>query len=528
MHLYSKTTLLTIILLVVALLSVSQIAHAQQSVAAGLAFNVENSSLKLCIYPDGSVQPIYVLKAYIQLPPSSLKNANIDIEFHSKSSVTKDYSKSETVARGTVYAEELEAGKTTINLDMSIHAVQEGTRMKAVLSGIIEFVNETNNIKVNIAEASIRAENASKAFFKLVIELKPPSGTNMTNISREVPSVEEINKKLKESGLGFIRISSAGVKIMEGNRVQLLLEGSIDVDEMISVAVSNGMPASDANELKALLSTPLSLNTSASLKFSLSAAGNKADFSLNYVSETHGDIEKANELQNKALRLIDELITAILHNVAQKTGNEELMQYMLVSSAMAPSQLSLPLKIVAPSESKTDVKIRSSGDRIVIDVYSTGHRESIEKPTGDPSVDAMKVLTLLSSQLTSLKTQLRQLEIAVQGISKAIPDTIELEPASRGVRVSQTRVSVAELSTVKVEVSKQQPTASTTASTTQTSPVTTKTSVPPSPTASTTVSTATSTAKGGGWALSTIIVVAVAAAVVVAVAVLLVMRGSRV
>jgi hypothetical protein len=528
MRIYSKTVPL-LILSIAVLLSVSQITHAQQSVAAGIVFNVENSSLKLRIYPDGSVQPIYVLKAHIQLPPGSLKNANIDIEFHSKSSIMKDYSKSETVARGMISAEGLEAGKTIINIDIAMHAAQEGTRMKASLNGVVEFVNETRSVKINIVEANIWAENASKTFFKLIVELKPPSGANITSIGGEVPSIEEINKRLEESGLGFVKISSAGVKIMEGNRAQLLLEGSIDVDKMINVAVSNGMPASDANELKTLLKTPLSLNTSASLKFSLNAEDNKANFSLNYASETRGDIEKADEVKNKALRLVDELVTAILRNVAQKTGNEELMQYMLVSSAMVPGQLSLPLKVAAPSESKTSVKIKNSGDRIIIEVYSTGHRETIEKPTGDPSVDAMKVLTLLSPQLTSLKTQLRQLEIAVQGISKAIPDTIELEPASGDVKVLQTKVPVAELSTVKIEVSKQT-TASPTTSTTQTSPATTKTSAPkPSPTTTTIVSTAVTTVKGGrGHALGTILIVAVAAAIVVAVAVLLVMRGSRV
>ena len=520
-----------------------QTVTAQQ--VTGLSFNIEKSELKLRVYPDGSVKQIYILKASVALPPGSLKDSKIDISLDYKSSYENTSSSSKAELSGTIKSPSLNVSNGKLFADIETKTSQKDNNVIATLSGTIMFKNETSEVTIKIDDASIRATNSSKALFHLELEAKgvKPSGT----ATGKVPSVDEINKELVAKGLDFIEIKSIGAMLEEGNKTKIVVSGVIDIDKMLEDAVAAGMPSTDAAKLKKLLETRLSIESETKLVLKAETTKTRIVFTLNYDSETEGDIAKAEKVYKEAVPLVDELVTALIRRVAQATGNQQLLQILLVSSMTGAKQTNLPVVAVPPTKSKAKIHIYNSGDKVVIEVYYEGPRQRITPSSGNPSTDAEKMLTLLSAQLVQLRSQLARLGLVLPGAEDLIPNQVEIEPATSNVKVSKTVATISELPALKIEIKQLAPPTttpkaakitsssptttqpktktSTTGTTTTTQVTATKTS-----TAATATSTATTTAIGAttmkqsGKKISSIIVGSIIAAIVVIIAAILVAK----
>ena len=516
---------------------IAQSVAAQQ--IAGLSFNIEKSELKLRIYPDGSVKPIYVLKASIALPPGSLKNSKIDISLDYKSSYENTSSSSKVELSGTIESPSLNASNGKLFVDIKAKTSQRDTNVVAALSGTITFKNETSEVMIKIDDASIRATNSSKALFHLELEAKGVKLSGTT--TGKVPSVDEINKELAAKGIDFVEIKSIGAMLEEGNKTKIVISGVIDIDKMLEDAVAAGMPSTDAAKLKKLLETRLSIKSETELVLRAETTRTKIAFTLSYNSESKGDIAKAEKVYKEATPLVNELVTALMRRIAQATGNQQLLQILLVSSMTGAKQPSLPVVAVPPTKSKAEAHIYTSSDKVVIEVYYEGPRQRITPSSGNPSTDAEKMLTLLSAQLVQLRSQLARLGLVLPGAENLLPNRVEIEPAASNVKVSKTVATISELPALKVEVKQLAPPQTTTPKTTKTtspSPTTTrpKTTSPTSTTTTTqttetrTSTTTTSTTTGatttqsGGNKTSNIVIGSVIAAIVIIIAAILIAK----
>ena len=520
-----------------------------QSVAAQqvtrLSFNIEKSELKLRVYPDGSVKPIYVLKASIALPPGSLKNSKIDISLDYKSDYENTSSSSKAELSGTIESPSLNASSGKLLIDIKAKTSQKDTNVIAKLSGTIVFSNETSEATIKIDDASIKATNSSKALFHLELEAKGIKPSRTT--TGKVPSVDEINKELAAKGIDFVEVKSIGAMLEEGNKTKIVVSGVVDIGKMLEDAIAAGMPSMDAAKLKKLLETKLSMESETELMLKAETTKTRIVFSLSYDSETKGDIAKAEKVYKEAAPLVNELITALLRRVAQATGNQQLLQILLVSSMTGAEQPSLPVVAVPPTKSRAEAHIYTSGDKVVIEVYYEGPRQRITPSSGNPSTDAEKMLTLLSAQLVQLRSQLARLGLVLPGAENLVPNRVEIEPAASNVKVSKTVVTISELPALKVQI-KQAPPPTTTPQKTKTtspSPTTTQprttTSAPvtattaqatgtktstKTTTAATTATTPTETitTKQGGKGTNSIVVGSIIAAIVIIVAAILIAK----
>ncbi len=518
-----------------------------QSVAAqqvtGLSFNIEKSELKLKVYPDGSVKPIYVLKASIALPPGSLNNSKIDISLDYRSSYENTSSSSKAELSGTIESPSLNTSNSKLFVDIKAKTSQKDTNVVAELSGTIMFSNETSEVTIKIDDASIRATNSSKALFHLELEAKGVKPSETT--TSKVPSVDKINKELAAKGIDFVEIKSIGAMLEEGRKTKITVSGVIDIDKMLEDAVAAGMPSADAAKLKKLLETRLSIKSETELVLKAETTKTKIAFTLSYDSKTKGDIAKAEKVYKEAAPLVNELVTALMRRIAQATGNQQLLQILLVSSMTRAEQPSLPVVAVPPTKSEAEVHIYTSGDKVVIDVYYEGPRQRITPSSGNPSTDAEKMLTLLSAQLVQLRSQLKRLEPVLPGAENLVPNMVEIEPATSNVKVSKTVATISELPALKVEIKQLAPpsttmpritkttsplstttrtkTTSTTSTTTTAQATGTKTSATTSSTSATTATGATTTKQGAKKA-SGIVVGSIIAAIVIIVAAILVAK----
>ena len=519
----------------------AQSVYAQQ--VGGVEFTIEKSELKLRVYPDGSVQPVYELKASIALPPGSLKETSVDIMLSYKAAYEERASSTELSVNGKISSTGLNASTGKLFIELGAKASQEGTNIVAALSGAIVFSNKTSEINIKIIDMSIRARNTSKAVFHVEIEAK---GLRPGESRGKMPTVDEINKELAAKGLDFIEVKSLGAMMEEGNKTKIVATGVIDIDRMLEDAIAAGMPASDAAKLKTLLATQMSIQTKAKLVLKAESAQNRIVFALGYDSETKGDLDKAEKVSKEAAPLVNELVTALIRRVAQATGNQELLQMLLVGSMTGAKQPRLPVAIVPPTQSEAEAHIYSTVDKVVIEVSYEGPRQRITPSSGNPSTDAEKMLTLLSAQLVELKSQLARLGLLLPGAENLVPSKVEIEPATSNVRVSKTTASISELPALKVEIkqattptqtkvktttttehkttTKTKPGATTsTASATTTSTETTTTQPTKTPTSTTTIATGTGTEQGRKQP-SGIVIGAVIAAIVVILAAILIAR----
>ena len=480
------------VLVLVLLPLVAGIAFSQR--VAGFSLSVEKSELRLKIYPDGSVKIIYGVKAAIALPPGSLNKSKLDIRLDYENSYEKTSSSGHLVLSGVIESPSMSTSKGKLGISIEAEAAQRGTRISAKLSGTIVLQNESTSTVIKIKDVSIKADNASKALFHVEIEakgLRPGKAAQQTT-----PSVSSINEMLARNGIDYVKISSIGVMLEEGGKTKIIANGVIDIDKMLSEAVAAGMPSTDAAKLKKLLETSMNLESKTKLDASIEASSeHRIVINVEYSTKTSGDVEKAEEISKQVSPLVTELLTALVRKAAQATGNQRLMQLLLISSMTNAEQAGLPVAVAPPTKSEVKAHIYSSGDKIVIEVSYEGPRQRIVPSSGSPSTDAEKMLTLVSAQLTQVKSQLARLGLVLPGAEKIIPSKVVVEPASAGVKVSKTEATLSELPSLRVKiVQTATPTPPSPAPTTTTA---SKTSAP-SPTA-----TASTTSAGGATRTAT-------------------------
>ena len=488
------------VVLAVILVAASMVAEAAQPVNAPpvprLGFNVSKAVLELLVYPDGSVQPRYSLRASMSLGDTDVSGS---LSLSSMGMYTGNASKSEATANVSIRGLDIDKA-VTLSLEVMHRYQFKGGNGHAVLTAVAEYAENGHRYSLKLDELSIDLVDGKNAVVSIQVTLSKELLEKLIEESKEkggkLPTVDEINKKLSENGFGYIRVKEIEYADIEGGAKKLRAKIVIDIDGMLRAARANGLSEKDAEALKKLLTAPYRVEGRGRLSLSLKTVpGEKhAYLSLTYEASSRGDLEKMQRLLRSSSGSINALVRALLQPLLAKNPQAAIAIAQAERQAGAGSMF-----LTAPgSQSRLELKARIEKGRAEISLDYTGERIYI--PASSPSTVAEKTLTALALQYQRLASSLGQLALIFPGITQAVPLKAKLVPAEPCVKLGRTEATITQLPSVKVDLSAcsqrktttlPRTTSSATQTTTQASPATTLT--PATTTTSTTPAKQTST-----------------------------------
>lgn len=474
------------------LVALAQPASAQQPAVPQpqlpqLHVNVSKAVLRLIIYPDGAVKPVYSLEATASLGSAGVKGV---LELGTRGRYTG--TESNQTARLRLHLEGLqgEAGKETVAANVTAQGSYwfERGNGEAVLHLKASYRGGGKSGVLVVRELRARLVEARRV--DMVLDAVLPASLLRGNATGRAPSLQEVNRRLAENGLGFIHVKTLSITLMDNGSVAVRLHAVLDIDAMLAAAERNGLSRSDADTVRSLLASPHRVEGGFRLDASLRSGGGVVDARLSYSSGSRGDLEALSRQASRASGSIAALAAALLQPLAAKNPEAAIAVTQVVSgSRLAGGRLLLEKP---PSESSTELRVAVEKGVARISLRYSGAR--LYAPSSTPSASAEKTLALLAEQYQQLLSMLAQFEIIAPGVSRVLPTVAALEPAAPCVKLSQARATLAQLAAVKVDLSscKPQPAENTTA--------TSKPGGGTTATATTSAATSTSTATGRGGA----------------------------
>ena len=484
------------------------LAAAASSPAAGGfgigSLRVEEASLKLIVYPDGAVKPVYRLRALLSLNPGALEGASLrglSLVVDGNSSMTS--SRSESLATISVRAPSVEA-KGSLDAVLSGWYRSSGGNAEAYLNGTLRVVTGEGEAKLVRVNRLVFRGSGSTATVELDVETKGiDMGDLVEKLSKGNP-VDEANKLLRSKGVDYLTLEEVSVSSLAGGATRIRAKARIDMDRMLQRAVANGMPREDAEQLRKMLSEQVNMESRWSLQIHAKAKpGEGLTARLSYHTRSSGELEKAQRLNAEMQPLLQELMAALLTPLAR----EKPETMIIVTQVMQASrQSSIPLLLAPPTSSRVHAEIRAvnaTAARITVDYE--GNRVRVPAEGEQPDRVAEKTLVALGTMLQQLVNGLGTYEIILPGASAVIPTKVRLE-AAPGVELSKTVTTFNQLATVTVHVKGGTPAKTATKTAAETTGATgkpTTTSAAGSSTGATTTKTASKTAETGATTRST-------------------------
>ncbi|ABM80127.1 hypothetical protein [Hyperthermus butylicus] len=408
-----------------------------------MTFNVEESSLKIIVYSDGAVQPVYRLKASIMMPEDT--GLTGELVGHYASSITWDNYESKLTLSGTLTSREAGAEPALIAVEFS----GETSSTHLSLTGYMKGVSTSGEGDIRIEKLDVRvSEDKKTATVDAVVYLTPAEDFAGTDI----PSPEEINAALQSQGVTYIKIARL-VHSIEGDTARIEIQAVIDVEKTLE-ELSKGLSSEEAERLKQLAGEDIDVSGTFTFKLELRTEENTLNLNLDYEQRLVGEVEKyimfSKEMQILMYRALSQLST--MQPPAGMGMPPELQVLTMMRTALSAPGPEAMLVEKPPSDASAEVKISIDSDRILISVDYTGHRVAVAKPSGDPARDAEKALTILSTMFANYRKLILFLAGMMPGLEQFIPQMVELEPAE-GVEVSEENVALEQLPLVTVKVS---------------------------------------------------------------------------
>ena len=497
-----------------ALLLASTLASAAAEQSAGAfglgSVRVEEATLKLVVYPDGAVRPLYKLRAVLVLNPGAVEGDSIQglsLVLDGNSSMTSDRSTGRLEMSLRAPTVKAEGG---LDLVLGGWYRSDGGGAEASLNGSITVVSgdgETKLVKVN---KLVFKASGSMATIELDVETKGVDMGDLVEKLSEGNPVDEANRMLRSKGIDYLTLEEVGVSSTAGGATRITAKARLDIDRMLQRAVANGMPREDAEQLRKLLRESLRIESHWNLRLNAKAGADTGlTATMSYKTTSSGELEKAQRLNAEMQPLLQELMAALLMPVAR----EKPEAMILVTQVMQASrQAGIPLLVAPPTDSRVHVEIRAvnaTAARITVDYE--GDRLRVPAEGEQPDRVAEKTLVALGTMLQQLVNGIGAYEIILPGISGIIPTRVQLE-AAPGVELSKTVTTFNQLAAVTVKVKGGAPattttkatakttrTTETTGETTRTSPATATGEEAGKPAET----TATATGAGGGTATTT-------------------------
>jgi hypothetical protein len=493
------------------------VVNAQQTAA----FNVTQSKLVLTVYDDGAVQLHYtahaILAGQAATASPTMQPAGGSIRVTYRSTIEEDVATTRLKASGEFIGGE--SGAPT-HMDGVLHV--RYARGEGNLTLILTGSDSEGTFNITLRDAKIKTVDGKVLLTGYLYA--SPAGRE-ANATLPLPS--EINTALEQQGITYLRVLSLNRTIVD-NTVKLGFTVELDL-KALAAKLSENMEPEKARELQRLLSERPPLKSyRLDASFTLHSVESILKFSLDLESRTEGNMTAYIEYSGKLNSLLSQAQT-IPTSISLPKGGQAPQTLMII--AMLQKLLQNPasgkLVPVPPSTSTLELTIDVKGNKLVVDVDYTSHRQAAPGIV-DPSERAEKTLTILSLGISYYRQTLQSLAAFLPGLDQLVPGEVELRPASPAVKLPAGTLSLDRLATVSVEIQKTQtspPKPSPTATATPTAPPTTAAQQKPTA-AQPAAKQPTKTGSAGGGSKYTLTLV-VSAATLVAVAALLAVALRR-
>ena len=452
-------------------------------------FRVEEAKLKLVIHPDGSVQPIYHLRALVELPREAMiKLRKLEATAVYNSVFKKDQSSSELTGRLHVESDEDmgEGGKLKVVLKSS-YSFEKGIGA-ATLSGYAELVDREKHETKRYTLERLVLESNEKGKIVVSLSLIVPRDVVSDMEGGKAPTPDEINQQLRASGIDYITVEELGASLIAGGRAKVTARATIDLARMLDrLVASGGLTREEADKLMKLLYSDYRIEGSSDLNLDFNVYRGYISADIAYKSTARGDVARFEEINAEMTPLIQKVAAALAATMSRENPQVAVAVSQLTTST-GPA-----FTVVPPSESHASFRAVKTDKGVEVSLDYTGARLVLAGlEDAPPSEKAARTLTALADTIDQLTQLVGMLGIYVPGLSAAIPPRIELEPASPSVKVSAASVTPGQLRSVRVEIKGAPGQATATAS-----PAETKTARATGTTETTTTTTATTTAATG-------------------------------
>ncbi|WP_167827786.1 hypothetical protein [Pyrolobus fumarii] len=456
--------------------------------ALHLELDVNNATLSVLVYSDGSAQYVYHLDAILK----GLENitGGLRLLYESKTVAEPDSLEHSSLLNITIPA---------ILLNTSAGNASSEKSGSTVLDVRGEFrlgpgLTTTGNGTLVLNDTSLRLNydillNETVAVLKASLE---PSNTNPDAFKRAVDAICESLKNITGE-LEWLTLRECSVS---SGQARVSLEAS--VNNMLSDFMMRGLSSTDVANLLKLLEGEYNVTGSYSLRLATRSTNSHIRVELAAGLNATGDIDALMLDYARAKTAITKITIILLSVFGGALGAQ-----VPATTAMFISTPLLAGK--PPYTSLTRVAIEGTDDAIRVTIDYRSPRLIYAYPSGDPVADAKKTLGQLARSFRELRTTLDILSMLVDGASKALPETVILKPGDERVRVKPSVTPLEELDKAQIEV---------VAAGESSTSTTAKPSATGKPTHTSTASTTVPAEEaGGGLDVKTIILVAALAAI---------------
>jgi hypothetical protein len=446
-------------------------------VQAQAQLSVENATLKILVYPDGAIRPVYSAQAILEAAQPGLLPENLSVTAVMKSKIDRNESYTLLSVRASILLgnESFREEQKAVGGLYGVSDFSSGNGVFSLVGNLSLFKGGLQSFLVDIKAINITQRDTY--YLTLVVKL------HIEGVKKQytVPSLEEVRGQLASMGITYIDIKELYVQ-QKGDIIDVSIVVDINIDEMLKKAVEQGMSQDDVRRVRSLLEEPYSIRGNIRGSLEYYAAGRRIEFSLDYESKMTGDVEKSIKITSELGQFTPQILAALLAPFAKQNPELQIAIMQMGATSMKPTTIVPPSK----SEFKLTISTITPSQKARIEISYEGHRTRI-LGEGDPGRLAEKTLMVYADSFQQLVNNIVLLDIVVPGASSLVPTLVTLEPASPTVAISQSRISFNKLATVNVKITAvtPPPPPPTTPETTTTTPRETKTTTIQTPTTKT-------------------------------------------
>lgn len=437
----------SVLVLFIALFLLPIVANAQAGIPGApvqtqTQLNVENATLKILVYPDGAIQPVYSAQAILEAAQPGLLPENLSVTAVMESKIDRNEYHTLLTVRASILLgnESFREEQKAVGRLCGVSDFSSGNGVFSLVGNLSLFKDGIQSFLVDIKAINITQRDTY--YLTLIVKL------HIEGVEEQhtAPSLEEVRGQLASMGITYIDIKELDVQ-QKGDTVDVSIVVDINIDEMLKEAVEQGMSQDDVMRVRSLLEEPYSIRGNIRGSLEYYATSKRIEFSLEYESRMTGDVEKSIKITSELGQFTPQILAALLAPFTKQNPEIQVVIMQMGATPMKPTAIVPPSK----SEFKLTISTTTPSQKTRIEISYEGHRTRI-LGEGDPGKLAEKTLMVYADSFQQLVNSIVLLDMVAPGASSLVPTIVTLEPASPAVVISQSRVSFNKLATVNVKI----------------------------------------------------------------------------
>jgi len=416
------------------------------------------SKLKLIIQEDGSVLGTYTIASSFET------NETGSLKLYSSINL---YIDSEELKGDIVYSTAFEKlRKYTVRpymqfrIKLSSKSVGEGETYSSKVNGALNIAfsqdSSSYELSAEIVDLSITIDENNVTTIKGVLNIF--SSDPMLLMFMMMVNKDQLNEKLRESGIDYVRVENLNISVVEENMLKVSFLVSLDINKLTKKMEKEESRKSIWNIIE-VLKHKHSLESYLEVYFETSNEKNvtKGEFNLKLNWHYLGDVEELKEIFEKTSES-EEAIT-IPPSMENRISKEDVWEVLNVTREFLENvEIKYPAEIsflgnISVSEGKGDILIKFTAPQLKAKyVGGAEGAENVLKYLG-------RLLTIVNSELEKVAKREESENIRIL-LEALIPEKVSLEPGESDkyvIKVKPQETTIDKLDEVDVEIEAKSP-----------------------------------------------------------------------